>query len=89
MRLKFIADAYYNNELIYKTNEICEVSNELGFAMRWIKRGLAIEVAEPLVEPLIEFEKKESKDIIEETIQEVVAPKVTEEVAVPRRRTKR
>lgn len=45
-RLEFNRDAIYNGECIYKAGEIADVPIENGFALRWEKRGLAVEVAE-------------------------------------------
>lgn len=42
-KLKFNSDAIYNGEKLYTKGEVAEVSDENGFADRWIKRGLAEE----------------------------------------------
>lgn len=56
MKLKFKADAFYNGELIFKAGEIYEVSEELGWAKRWLNRG-AEEIVEPVKE-IIETQKE-------------------------------
>jgi hypothetical protein len=38
-KLKFHKDTFYNGQLLYKAGEIHEVTIELGFADRWIRRG--------------------------------------------------
>ena len=47
MLLKFLADAFYDGQLIYSKDQIVEVPNNLGFADRWIRRGLALPVDYP------------------------------------------
>ncbi len=42
MKLKFLKDTYYGDKLFAKEGEIKEVSEELGFAARWIKRGAQV-----------------------------------------------
>lgn len=43
-KLKFNRDAFYNGECVYKAGEIADVPVENGYALRWEKRGLAVEV---------------------------------------------
>lgn len=45
-RLKFIDEARYNGEVVYKEGDVVDIENELGMADRWIKRAKAIEVAQ-------------------------------------------
>lgn len=68
MKLKFIADAYYNGEHVYKKGQVVEIDNSKGMASRWLRRNLAVEVEEVEV---VE-EKVEIVDIQNEVIEEVV-----------------
>lgn len=68
MKLKFNSDAWYNGVRLYEAGKIYEVSEENGFAARWIKRGaeevtMAVPVLEPVVEPVIEPEKQPDLDV--------------------------
>ena len=42
-KLKFVQDAIYNGSLVYRSGEIADVPVEAGYALRWEKRGIAIE----------------------------------------------
>lgn len=64
MKLKFNSDAFYNGKLIAAKGEIKEISEENGFASRWIKRG-AEEVKE-------EVPKVEDKEQVLEDIKEML-----------------
>jgi len=78
MKLQFTQDAWYNGELFAKAGEVKEVSEEFGFAQRWLKRG-AVEVAEEKVKEEIKVEVKEefSGQVAEDVI--VDKPEVKEE----------
>ena len=43
MRLRFIADAFYNGKPKYLKGSVHEVSNERGEAQRWLARQVAVE----------------------------------------------
>lgn len=45
MKLKFLVDGYYNGQHKYEAGKTYDISNELGEADRWLKRG-AIQVVE-------------------------------------------
>lgn len=49
MKLKFHEDKWYQGELVYRKDEIAEVTEENGFAYRWIRRG-AVKVEEEAAE---------------------------------------
>jgi hypothetical protein len=49
MKLKFNADAVYNGKIMYKAGKIYEVSEELGWAQRWIFRGAEIVESDEVV----------------------------------------
>lgn len=57
MKLKFLKDAYYNGERKYIAGECYEISDELGEATRWFKRGLVEEVKEEIKIEVKEVEK--------------------------------
>ncbi len=63
MKLKFVADAFYNGELTYKNGQVVEIDDKLGMASRWIKRGLAVSHVE------------EEKPILKSDIKEEILPK--------------
>ena len=69
MKLKFLVDGYYNGKHKYEAGKIYTISNELGEADRWLKRG-AIEVVD-------EPKKEEQAPAIgvENTVEEVVVVK--------------
>lgn len=46
MKLKFIADAYYNGVHVHKAGEVKEIDNSKGMAQRWLSRGIAVEANE-------------------------------------------
>lgn len=77
MKLKFLKDAYYNGQRKYVMGNTYEISDELGEATRWFKRGLVEEVKE-------EIKKKEEPVIIENEFveQEILEIKENEEVIV-------
>lgn len=70
-KLFFKFDAVVSGQVIYKAGNVYEVSDELGSATRWIKRGAEIVAEEP---------KKEAKpvEIIQEQKEE--APEDKQEV---------
>ncbi len=50
MKLKFNQDAYINGEHTYAKDQVYEISDELGSASRWVRRGMAevvVETPEP------------------------------------------
>lgn len=63
MKLKFVADAIYDGNLVFKKDQICEVSDELGFASRWIRRGIAIKLPQDDASP------KQGVDLLSEQKQ--------------------
>lgn len=65
MKLKFVKDAYYNGERKYLMGEIYEISDELGEATRWLKRGLAEEFKE------VVLKKEETKIELVEEVKEL------------------
>jgi len=76
MKLKFLKDTYYNDKLFASAGEVKEVSEELGFAARWLKSG-AIEVKEEVVSKVeVVVDPKLdalSAEVVEEVKQEVIA----------------
>lgn len=46
MKLKFLKDAYYNDELMYKQDSVYEIDNSKGHASRWLNRLFAEEIVE-------------------------------------------
>lgn len=77
MKLKFIADAFYNGALKYEKGSIHEVCNELGEAQRWLSRHVAVEV---LQEEIVDLSSEFPEDI-EESVNE--AEEIFEEEAPP------
>jgi hypothetical protein len=57
MILKFISDAEYNDTVKYKAGQIVDFSDDGAFAYRWIRRGLAVEVAGKVESPVEEVKK--------------------------------
>lgn len=47
-KLKFIQEAKYNDEVVHQKDEIVELDDSKGYATRWIKRGIAVEITENL-----------------------------------------
>lgn len=71
MKLKFVADAFVNGEVVYLKGQVVDVPNETGSADRWLRRGLAepfVEAIEPKVEHKEEVKGpgKKKKSIVEE-----------------------
>lgn len=58
MRLKFVSDAYYNGVHVFEKGKTYEVSDELGYASRWIRRGLA----EVVIENDLECEQNKASE---------------------------
>jgi hypothetical protein len=82
MKLKFIADAYYNGEHKYKKGQIAVVPTEKGEANRWLSRGIAIEVKEVELEVKAEVPVEVKEEAVEVSVEEV-------QVEVPKKRTKK
>jgi len=60
MLLKFNSDAVLNGKLLYREGDICEVPEENGFAMRWVRRGaeiVEIDPTQPIVDSVVVPEK--------------------------------
>jgi hypothetical protein len=82
MKLKFIADAYYNGVHVHKAGEVKEIDNSKGMAQRWLSRGIAVEADE-----VKEEIKEEVKEEIKEEVKEEIKEEVKEEAAsAPRRK---
>ena len=64
MLLKFVSDAFYNGVIVFKKDEIHEISDELGYASRWVRRGIAIPI-----ESEVDFSKKEEYQEIPKKIE--------------------
>jgi hypothetical protein len=78
MKLKFIADAYYNGVHVHKAGEVKEIDNSKGMAQRWLSRGIAVEANEV---------KEEIKEEVKEEVKEEIKEEVKEEAAsAPRRK---
>ena len=79
MKLKFIADAYYNGEHVYKKGQVVEIDNSKGMASRWLRRNLAIEFEDKKVEVV--------EEVVEEVSPEEVVVEIEEvKVESPKRR---
>lgn len=72
MKLKFLQDAFYQNELAHKKGEVYEISDEKGMASRWLKRKIAIEVKEdkPLTAKQLKDKEKAEKEAAEKAEKE-------------------
>jgi hypothetical protein len=62
MLLKFVGDAWYDGKLIFNSGDEVEVSEENGFAGRWIKRGLAVPA---IAQPKIEIPQEIKEEVVE------------------------
>ena len=64
IHLRFKADTFYNGQLKYHAGVIYEVSTELGWAERWIKRGAEVVVIEEpkKIELPLELEQNKAVD---------------------------
>lgn len=71
MKLKFNADGLVNGKVVFEAGKVYEISDELGSASRWIKRGAEVveegEVSEPLAS------KPEVKEEIKVESEEEIA----------------
>ena len=76
MKLKFIADAYYNGEHVYKKGQVVEIDNSKGMASRWLRRNLAVEVEQKYVELEVQAEIKVEEVSPEEVVVEIEEVKV-------------
>lgn len=84
MKLKFLEDTFYRGELIFEKDKVYEVSEELGWAGRWLKRG-AVEVVESKIKaPKVSMPapppQPENKLATEKPVDEVTKPVVTSDV---------
>ena len=64
MKLKFRVDAIYNGKVVYKAG-VHEVSEELGWAQRWINRGAQVvgeELDGKIVDGNVDQDNTESDD---------------------------
>jgi hypothetical protein len=62
MKLKFVSDAYYNEKHVFEKGKTYEVNDDLGYASRWIRRGVAVKVeGDEVTSP------DEPKQVIEQT----------------------
>jgi hypothetical protein len=68
MKLKFTQDGIVNGQVVFKKGEIYDISDELGSATRWIKRG-AVVVKDGEVEQKVE-DKKEAEEVEEVVIKQ-------------------
>lgn len=68
MKLKFNQDGLVDGKVAFKKGEIYEISDELGSATRWLKRGAELVVVKEEVKP----KKEEVVEIIEEVVVEEV-----------------
>lgn len=59
MKLKFVKDAVYDGKVVYSAGDVAEVDDSNGYASRWIKRGVAIDVVEEEVKVKKEESRKE------------------------------
>lgn len=59
MKMKFSVDMFYDGKCIFEKDKVYEVSQEKGWADRWLKRG-GVVVNEPVFVEKVQ-EKKEDK----------------------------
>lgn len=83
MKMKFAETKFYNDEVIFEAGIVYEVSEENGWADRWLRRG-GIVVQETVSNPIIEQPEKVDAppQKIDETKPEIV---VHNEVIFPKR----
>jgi hypothetical protein len=86
MKVKFIADAFYNGVLTHRKGEIADLKSDMAF--RWVKRNIAIfsEEKEVKVPEVKEVESEFPEQLTEEV--EVVENEEDAE-ATPKKRTRR
>ena len=65
VKLKFHADAVYNNEVVYSKDSVHDVKVEKGWADRWIRRGVCVEVYEEEKSS----DKKEGKGAVDKPVE--------------------
>lgn len=84
MLLKFNRDAWYQGKLVYKQGEIVEVSEEQGYASRWIRRGAAqawtVEAPEIVEEPKSSKKKVSKKKATKKIEIDIVEPEIEEQL---------
>lgn len=73
VKVLFLTDVYYNGALAHKKNELVDLDDSLGYATRWVKRGLAKEI-------IVELNKEPLKEV--EIIEEVQVEMVFDEPIV-------
>lgn len=80
-KLKFHQDAFYNGECVYKAGEIADVPVENGYALRWEKRGMALEVVSEKEEAIQDKPRPRGAGNRKQ-VETVEQPKQNEEVPV-------
>lgn len=80
--LKFLEDAFYNNELVHKKGDIVELDDSLGYATRWLVYGMAEIVESVKIEAPVKIEEVVEENKIEEIVNttEVVENKKSKKV---------
>jgi hypothetical protein len=73
MKLKFNSDAWYNGQLMFESGKIYEVTEEFGFAQRWINRG-AEEVVETVINEIVEPEPIEQLNVENDIVMDETKP---------------
>lgn len=66
MKMKFNEDKFYNGELIYKAHQVYDISEDAGWADRWIRRGGVVVKEEVMAK---------DKEVIQNTPEETEIPK--------------
>jgi hypothetical protein len=69
MKLKFTQDAFVNDQLVFESGKIYEVSDDTGSASRWLRRGIAEVVEYPVDTKVVKADTKsedDSKDLPKE-----------------------
>lgn len=74
MKLYFVADAIYDGEVIFEKGSVHEVTEDRGFAYRWIRRGIAVPAKDvpglnPVEAGAVESQAKEVKEVVESKAQ--------------------
>jgi len=80
MKIRFIADAYYNKALVHEKGSVKDICNKLGEAQRWLSRGIAVEHSEEKVEEIAEV-LEEIAEVIKEEPKKVAKKKVAKKAS--------
>jgi hypothetical protein len=70
MKLKFVADAYYNEKHVFEKGKTYEVNDDLGYASRWIRRGVAVKILDET--PIVPDHDKQDIEQAKEKKQDIV-----------------